>query len=57
MCYILDVYIHWEVEKYNFHFCSLNWIISVKNEGKVMKVAGDIDKIYLEGAMSHFVFI
>ena len=31
MCNILEVYMNWEFEKYNFHFCFLNWIISVRN--------------------------
>ena len=54
MCNILEVYINRELEKCNFHFYFLNWIISVRNEGKIMKIAGDVDEIYLEGTVSQF---
>ena len=54
MCNILEVYINRELEKCNFHFYFLNLIISVRNEGKIMRIAGDVDEIYLEGTVSQF---
>ena len=56
MCNVLEVYINRELEKCNFHFYFLNLIISVRNEGKIMKIAGDVDGIYLEGTVSQFFF-
>ena len=57
MCNILEVYINRELEQCNFHFYYLNLIISVRNERKIMRIAGDVDEIYLEGTMSHFFYL
>ena len=57
MCNILEVYINRELEKCNFHFYYLNLNISVRNEGKIMRTAGDVDEIYLEGNVSQFLYL
>ena len=57
MCNILEVYINRELEKCNFHFYFLNWIISVRNEGKKIKIAGNVDEIYLERTVFHFLYL
>ena len=57
MCNILEVNINRELEKCNFHFYFFNWIVSVRKEGKIMKIAGDVDEIYLEGTVSQISFL
>ena len=52
-----DVYKNREFEKCNFHYILLNLNISVNYGGKLMKVAGHVVKVHLEGTVSQIFYL